>query len=797
MKVFLRDVAVAVGAIWLCGCLNPPLPETATGVSALTYTSTEHAFRACRQDTFFVDLPVEHDVPVGWGTESWRQSLIESIEPSVESSWFESTCSGDIRLVGRAVLSARSTPVSERSDGHLRFHRFSFVCEQAGETTLLKVRGAEICRVVNLLRGFAHQPSPIAFVGQECEATASSSGLESNPTPAMLDWHYAALGMSGPTPPIPEESESSIERTLLLQIDGGVHANLMGPLSATQRSFLGSNSVGGHHRHGSAMAVLGRQVAPNVDLAAYQAIDGAGLATGEAMAQAIDAALFETPVSQPLVMQLSLGWASQLAEQSGLHDGLAGQCQTWQDPFGEPVRYGLYLARRWDERFRDGGAGEEMPDGYGRPVFVVAAAGNRSGDATASVNAEPFPPVDPSVTPIPLSTGCYGSHTPGSSQAWFFPGQWTRSVTCRPGEELRTAFAVSAVDADYDPAVNAWPNAESPLVAVGQHVMARMQPDFPTTNVCSAQTFPAIVRMPAAMSGSSVSAALTAAAASQAQTVLLNRKQSALSADAMARLLYLTAEATGRSTSVMGAPVTVRRLNVGRLMQAVHHCPAVVECAVESPGSPIGSGTLAACQGALYMCGFDSVPPAPSRRPPNVVPTATYCGYSSAAQATPVTPTTCSGGCLGQTTYDRYLVGGGGPLPAGTGCPYCPAQLAMGLGPTPSVVVATVFELNPDLQLDPAYPFFRRPEMHLEFIGAAPNQTYKTMVVLSDPTAPSLIHPTQWVPGNTIFFEAPLTLPGLSFTPVKAKGELHLGIKSAQGTVEAVDVSPLVVNLVP
>lgn len=766
-----KSTCMTMAAALLSGACSGPADE-AEGTDALRgFRRPRVQARPCRADAFYVDVPVMVDVP--WNSTTFLGGLQSHLEGLANQSGYPLFCgsdaitcpSGAVGVAVRSVLPERSGEPF-RGDGHLRFFRIQFANRSTGT---LSVRPSAQCDVVEEIRDWLVSNSGAAadelFVGRECGASAM--GVEGAPTSEMLTWHLDRIGLSASAASVtaPPAAAQTVDLAL---VDSGVLSSV-----GTDPGGLGLASdvdllpgEAGLHAHGTGMAILTRQVAPEARLHSLRGLAPGGSGTSEAVAAALDQVLYgASGGTRPLVVNLSLGWPTELGRASRI---TSPTCSSHEDPFGEPVRYLLDVARRLD----DAGL---------RRVFVAAAAGNQP---------HPTPPnLFPSEPAGYPSFECTPVVAPGSP--WFFPAHWERVDSCRaslPGH-TRVAFGVSVVDDRDLAAANAIPDAESPLVAPGQHVYAS-HPNAPQTPVptglqCGATTpFPSAVTLPKAFSGSSVGAALVSAAAARVQAHQLADGEAPYRWNELARLLYLTGEDLCRPTPA-GAPV--RRLNVRRLDAALESgcAPSLVACGAALGGAePIPPNLRDACRFELAECGLERLgfwgnliescsPPVSVDWPGS---------YASPVCSTKEGPTlfqdaaSCGGACPFELEPDRKVLGPVGPQPDDPTCPDCMVYTSESKNSFHLIV-----ELNKDL---PPGTTLSNPILVFQGPHASTNAKttyYLDLLTISDASA--------WVPGA--FQEIAGTLdgaPGLDWSATKAA--LVMKVEHPD-TLASKDVSPL------
>lgn len=719
--------------------------------------------RACRSDALFVDVPLHLDP--AWRDLAFVPRLEAELESRVELSnqaWFclgRAGCLGEaVRVEARSVLPERRDPF--RGDGHLRFLRIRFFGAKSGRG--LSLTDAAQCAAVAAARAAvsltAGVPADTYWVGRECDALAAS--LESQPSAQMLTWHLDALGLPGGAATLPAAAPSG--RVDLALVDSGVLPGV-GSAVGLATSF---DAVGtpGLHEHGSAMALLSRQLAPQAGLHDVRALAAGGAGTSEGLATALDEAVFGAGSSRPLVVNLSLGWPAELSRTARIR---GGTCSSFEDPFGEAVRYVLDAARRLD-------------DSGGRPVFISAAAGNRPRPVPAAL----FPPPPSGIVDHECSP-------PSPGPALFVPGDYARVDSCRAAApDLRLTHAASVVDARHRPATLSIPGAETPLVAPGEHVMVDAA-GAASAPMCSAgQSFPPPVTLPASLSGSSVAAALVSGAAARAQEARLAARRAPLSQPALSRLLYLTGRGLCRATAA-GAPV--RELHVGRLDLALSAsaCEELVVCAEQTTAS--GVALLQACAPGLVACGLEAsdgqggLAPCAAPGPTALAPPTNYqpaaCALSRTAAAVAVPRAACAPACPDDAGQSPSLLGSIGPQPSEGGCPWCTLEL----GPSPGEVMVGLFELNPAFE-----PTTTIADPWLVISGQTQSSGQPTTYYVDLSTVTS---PAEWYPGAAL--KLTLDAGALDLDPFSAKASLQVTLQTPDAKYPATDVSGLKVVVRP
>ncbi|MEO1171102.1 MAG: S8 family serine peptidase, partial [Myxococcota bacterium] len=537
------------------------------------------------------------------------------------------------------------------------------------------------------------------------------------------------------------------------------------------------------HVHATAMASFVRDVTENADLWDYRVLSAGGLAPVGNVAQALDAALRDAADAPALVVNLSLGIAPEFSNPT-LLSRTDGSCRTIEDGVGESLRFVLDVARQRDKA--------SAPR-----VSVFAAAGNRAGP----VPAELFQPVDRHPdSPCGPAAADDGQHS-------FIPALYGEIPSCRsefsPPSMLATP--VGAVDATDRPSVVSIDLAEPPLVAPGQNVYAGhpgLNANSPGIN-CQSEVGPAAgVDFPMPFTGTSVSTALVAGAAARAQQERIAAGEAPLNAAHLTRVLYLTGEATCRSTNA----IPVRRLSVARLETALTQCDALILCAEHASESvrEVDEKTLPACAAELAACGLETLNELgeieesckdldPVRSFPEDLLSRLTCA-DDAPECIPVEPGcvercgpkeieggVCTAAAPTPTPIDRHLLGSTGPQPETSGCLDCGAQLMQSS-------MTLMLMLNPYL---PPETEFESPSVSLT------NSEGTTVATLP---LEGMTNADEWHPGGVAIVpdvdlasacEDPACLDALSDLGNGASLEMHLGIQT--GGQSGLDTSPLTV----
>ena len=713
---------------------------------ALLTADTEPATSACDTDRYVVNVPQWVPTPagMGFGFQDRLQGALTAMARTrgIEGGWFcrtidECAAEGE-RLRGGLVARVepalpRRADIDQRRSGHLRFWRIAFYWapepEAAGpfsprparraaglDSVRLGIRDGATCEVVATLREVASQlaGSDALHVSRECAATVLGQ-----PAGTDADWHLRHIGA---------RPAASGGRVVL--VDSGLEAAALSdeisewvaPEPLFDFAFNGSELLGTtglYHRHGTAMALLIRQLASGAELVSHSALDGNGHGALGRIAAAIDHAVF-TRLEAPTIINLSIGWGPELERRRALEgDG----CDTWEDPVGAPVAYALYMAALRDRRRLT-----RRGDRVGSTTLVVAAAGNRA-DIHADTSA--WFRHEAEVIDAPIGDPCGEP----AGRDLFYPAQWSRRGVCAPGTargSLTPVLAVGATDRRDRAATLAPPVPEPALVAPGEHIHVTVETGLGDARhlVCGAggpQPTPQL-GLPATVSGSSASAALTTGAAAQA-LAFLGGARLPMDATSVEGILH----STGRPTARKG----VRRLDVGRLSRALrcrHRARLVTACA---------RALDRRCAVYLLACGLRERPIGRPDDDGGDDDDRATCRAAPPAEAQ-WHELSCPGPDCPEFTQrpDAFSAGVAGPQPVVIGCEECRAELQGGVDERAGAV-------DLKIDIDPALPTGTRIDQ--PFLMVKWFNGRKSYVSLGGHTQPS-----QWRPG------AVLRIDGLS-----------------------------------
>ncbi len=574
----------AAGAAQVCGVQTEApaqlAPQCAPAAPTMLRGDDLRAPYGCGEArVLFVDIPTwmpaPTELPMWGGHTPLRDRIATEVEHQTASDWFcpEGVCGDACRLEMAAagvhvevdsVLPDRPLP-GLRGDGHLRFWRIRFLRAGGGYLALDPWAHCEALQnvrsaVTGLLPDYGVAPAEVDEVRVGREACAVQ------PMAAPTDWHTHAIGAAGPAPAF---GLGAADRPHLALVDTGVEPAIEAALDVQSRDYVGmvpEPSDPNTHRHGAAMADLIRQLAPQTmaRVTAYRVMDGGGVGVVGHVARAVDAAIQDD--GDPLVVNLSLGWLPEYERRRTVY---GDACQTREDGVGEALRYVLTTAREADDPMR--------------PVLVVSAAGNRP----LSGEKPEFHDVQAGAAYDACTTGWWDFGRP----PMLMPAEWSRTTACTGAGPL--ALAVGAVDANDTPSALsiAEAEAETALVAPGQHVHA------PSGAQGGSSLF----------TGTSVASALTAGVAARTLARLVERWHAEpwltrISGHQLGALLYLAGINTGRDTYGW---VPVRRLHAGRLDQLLgcQDLDQVLACVAGS--ADFGHHALLAdCGFTLWMCGL-------------------------------------------------------------------------------------------------------------------------------------------------------------------------------------------------
>lgn len=737
--------------------LDDELPPEPTAVAlpddAVVYTAFG---RPCRGDLYVVDAIFDSPAPVADFAPVAAE--LEARARRDFAAWFcaeGAPCDGAdrVRAAYEQLLPAETVGAEDAG----RFHRLWF---EVDGVRLTADDGAQ-CDIVTALRAAvdAHGDLAAANVSRACDAVAQSP---TRPTPEMLGWHLERMGIVDDGAPTTEVHlaliDTAVDPAVAEAIDLRVHP---GPVDTPAI-------------HGTAMAILARQVAPDAVLHLFPVLDADHVGPVGDVARAIAHAMDVMPAGAPRIINLSLGWPPEsrsITRLTGtIRDGQPDQCAVDEDPVGAPVRHML-------DRAADGEA------------MVFAAAGNRNEQRWLD---------DRLVQQPDLRDACaigWQGELQVQSPKLFYPAQWGLERSCRAGDARgrRLAVPVGAHDERDRAAALQVDFGFATIIAPGQHVMV----DGPAVprgpSICvDGDTPPPLdaqpsVRLPATLSGSSVATALTTGLAAR----WLGRLDAALGFDpdeVTPRQIELLLHATGR-------PLCLGRrayLQVGYRgvrwpgMAALAQCrnlPALLNClTTEDDGLPPALGeTVAACSDRFEGCGVDVAPAADceAERPP--------APDWADAECLPLRPDdpeapdlsrACDGPCpFDGLAPDRYSVGGLGPQPQDPWCPDCRFTVQTGAGGVGRVTLDIA--LNPDA---PSNTDIVSPILWVETESGA-----HVYVALQD-----YVPRPYWKPG------AGFTIGGIKMTlpddpPLwgKVDARLVLYVQQPDGKTIVRDVSPL------
>lgn len=473
----------------------------------------------------------------------------------------------------------------------------------------------------------APPPETSIRIGRECRFPGAGYAA----TAEMLGWHLDRLGAVR----VPEGAAPRAGAPRIALIDTGVEAGVT--VSGRLLPDATPDSAAPTHPHGSLMAALMLQVFPAADITSIRALGAGdspqGFGTTADLARAIWRGLSSTAPDRdpvvPLVMSLSVGWPEVLSRprrvrglrrvvspDTGLWtiDAANGVCEVVEDGPGEAVRYALAAARHAAEMRED------------QPVSAFAAAGNRShalrGEAAATAAALGHLDCAAADNDPRLQAAWCDGDTPLPEAPLFLPALWgfegARVNPWHPEQcvpPTRIVEPVAAVDSRDLPSVADPEVPQAPLVAPGEQVYAGHRGLrlglAPIGGLCDAAPL-RNRRQPLALSGTSVSTALTSGLAAAVQSRAMGLDQPPFGSEALARFLYVTGVAvagtdgvSAERASLEGMPV--RRPNLCRALTVLGNaCGAAVSaCAreLQAGGPALGDPVeLAACAQLADAC---------------------------------------------------------------------------------------------------------------------------------------------------------------------------------------------------
>ena len=736
--------------------------------------------RVCRPDLFFVDFP--RITPVGEGDDD---PALRTPGPEFATALARGLADWVHAADRHTWLFAR--PEDVRSDPLGTPPPDAPFCgDRPQSTEQLAVREAVLCQMVGALRNAAtrayretlgdqgHNRAVGAMlkkirVGRMCTFGPQGVQAQACDHRDVLEWHLQRMSVSDPRL---GDSDAKVELAL---IDTGLVPQYSRTGLVAREVDAGSAFKGERvHEHGTHMALLARQLAPDrrLTLSSYRIFDQYGKSTPNLLARALDHALHPQcqanvalpPVRlpprgrelaphprrpaaarHPLVVNLSLGWPPELSQPRTLN-GWRGtpdggsvrweQCSVREDAVGAPVDFLLQTAAAMDSSRE-------------RSVLVVAAAGNRPDPYGNGRVASRF-------------GAAFGANNSGGLDAmnskreplWFYPAQYARERWPLGSAPL----VVGAVDDRDMETVLSIPRAEPALVAPGQHVYTRAT-DRP--GACAAGPFPSDacrddpqeggcpcpgLHLPSAITGTSAATALVSGAAARAQLMRLTRGQRPLSGQRLTRLLYLSGEPMARQLGLGTPAVTaqwrpavvgtrVRRLALAPMDRLLEQ-PARLDAAIPDPlttqplsGAPGGAAPPSGWRPPdPVVWRPDYGAPRTGRRPPTGLGPA----RSLWEEVTASTP---------QAWQDFFSLAGLGPLPPEGPCPECCIWGSEALDHKKWTIKSVSMELN-----DPA----------------AGGEYVSAMVVVQSPagTWKYTLDPAQLIVGKTITHTVSKTFEG-------------------------------------
>lgn len=639
--------------------------------------------KSCTYERYTLEVPVD-----GAAFPSTFATAFASAV-ALDRTWFGLPSLWQVRAKLTPVLADYAAPRPdvpvERRDGHRRAYVVTFERHNlltlgsswsatAPLSTSACLLVTELRRAAAVAKGVPTPKGPSAtapvLVSRSCDGVAQDA--EGWALPSTVEWaetRVKAPHLAGLTP---------VDVAL---VDTGVPSSMRAALGVKPGEWplpgFENSSVATYHPHGAQMAAMIHAVAPNADITSWRALDDRGMGSLLALARATDDALFKTfsnTARRPLVVNLSVGAPPDVALPTTLRQGT---CSTWEDGSGETMRYVLRVAG--------------LLDATGPAVFVSAASGNLPLERAATAAAGWAKP--------PLSTACGAPRA--TMNGSFFPASTGEFPTCMGA--MQTWPPVAPVGAsDWSDGVSSVSlhAAQLQLYAPGERVFAHntLLPATSTSIVCDGSEPNAAFELPAAVTGTSASAAFVSGAAAQVLGLTWAPVAASPRARHVGRTLHLTGDA------MCGAPgPKPRRLNIDRAMRLVSSrsvaCNAFLACVGSAGGPVISAAARASCESLADACVQET--------PPCVNVTTKEPGWESGQWAAAVAaPALCRRGWDAtprpwqtpapgspESTYTDMQLAGLGPQPSGSICTYCSVLV----NPSEAVLL---YELNDALPRD-------------------------------------------------------------------------------------------------
>lgn len=633
-------------------------------------------------------------------------------------------------------------------DGHLRFFRIRI--KVAGRP--LVVPDEAVCSVEKLIASSADdvahvegrvpeqlalcgdtarrvQASRVRFdVGRACPLRPLEEGVALDPprlpSAELATWHLKQLG-ADPIPP--HANVASHVRPTTWLVDTGVSAEVAVALGIESGAAPGLRL----DPHGSALAALIRRISPHepagwggtirTRLVSSPVFDeryrGAALDLAREL-EAIAADAFEA-VETPHIVNLSLGWPPHLTRSQTPRPVCGGieRCAFQEGPAGGAVRFALALLR------------------FGAPrATVLAAPGHRPAGWTAAGAADEDGRLVESLGQgVCSSTAAAAAAAARGRQAslMYYPAQWGApeddEVRVNPFTRQAAAGAhlvtpVGAIDGTLRRVLTTRPPAGLALEAPGQHVylsevsggakaVRRPEAAICTKAADARSQNRALLAVPSAWSGTSVSTALMSAVVAEAHLAWAETHPTSRSHTAAETLAFVYVTGLPTQTAPWSRRPSLCRIraaagaggscgrNLTRCLQGVGDLDA---WALHVRGDRSCRRVSRSCASAWARCEGDGTP---SRWPADYPEAGAYCRAVS-WKAQPIRYLDCGKACV-----EVAAAGDLAPTRLTDFCPDC--ALRMDLDGAPSATV--LLELNPDL---PADVVLARPTLLLVGKGA-------------------------------------------------------------------------------
>ena len=545
------------------------------------------------------------------------------------------------------------------------------------------IRNFSLCQALQTIHDTIDPLNPGAHIGREC--SVSTLADPDDPPVVPEDWeNWHLQRVLGPRyragPPYSGAMFPPFRRKVkIVLIDSGVDPRMaknrdLVIVEDSVPDFMWKSS--NLHAHGTTMALLLNQIAPEATIRSMRVLDSEGQGSTAVLAKAIERTLAEHDGDGPLVVNLSIGWPPELSKPRHVKDEDL-TCDFIEGPVGAPIL-----------RMIQQGQAASTPEA---PIVFVTPVGNR-GDQDPKVYEDRFDVV----TPDPPE-----DNTPAK---WFYPAEWSRAI----GVE-RNILAIGAVDSVGHRSRISLLGDESLLVAPGALVYVDSEHIDPSPPIeCNSTPGDSHgVTMPTLATGTSVSAALVSGAIAYAQS-LPTPSGDPLPFRALRALLYLSGKRFTRPSDDP-VPPEVSHLSVCRLEWALT-CDELVDCVmgIEQEFTPqamsVCSDEAEDCWVGLGdICDLPEPWQAPDR-PDRPEPPCATVDVPDNWDANPCDNLEPKETCITQMP-DRFSLGEVAGQPGEPGCPDC-RLVILGSGPWSGhwrLETGISPKISPNIDLDRAY----------------------------------------------------------------------------------------------